>query len=575
KTFLKPLHKTPEFCGTCHKVHLPVEVNAYKWLRGQNHYDSYLLSGVSGHGVSSFYYPPKAEHNCNKCHMPLKPSDDFGAKFFDDSGELTVHDHQFPSANTAMPRLLGLPERAVEAHRTFMDGVMRLDIFGVKEGGTIDGALHGPIRPLLPTLKPGETYLIETVIRTLKMGHTFTEGTADSNEVWLDVTVTSGERVIGRSGGRDATSGEVDPWSHFVNAYVIDREGNRIDRRNAQDIFVALYNHQIPPGAGDVVHYRLRVPPEARGPITIDVKLLYRKFDTRYMKHFQGEAFTVNDLPIMTLAHDRVTLPVEGGALQVSNDGSQVPAWVRWNDYGIGLLRKGDQGANRGELRQAEHAFGEVERLGRPDGPLNRARVLITEGRLDEAVVALRQAAEHVPPAPAWSLAWFTGLVNKQNGFLDEAIANFTSLVNMDTDETRAREFDFSQDYRLLNELGQTIFERAKQERGPARRDQRHRRLREAAGWFERSVELDPENVTAHHNLSLILAQLGENERAAEHRALHAKYKPDDNARDRAVALARRKSSAANHAAEAVVIYDLQRRGAYELMPVSSNLAGK
>ena len=64
KTFLKPLHKTPEFCAGCHKVHLAPEFNHYKWLRGQNHYDAYHLSGVSGHGIKSFYYPPKAKHKC-------------------------------------------------------------------------------------------------------------------------------------------------------------------------------------------------------------------------------------------------------------------------------------------------------------------------------------------------------------------------------------------------------------------------------------------------------------------------------------------------------------------------------
>src|SRR5262249_9440931 len=48
KTFLKPFHKTAEFCATCHKVSLPVELNHYKdFLRGQNHYDTFLLSGVS------------------------------------------------------------------------------------------------------------------------------------------------------------------------------------------------------------------------------------------------------------------------------------------------------------------------------------------------------------------------------------------------------------------------------------------------------------------------------------------------------------------------------------------------
>ena len=39
----------------------------------------------------------------------------------------------------------------------------------------------------------------------------------------------------------------------------------------------------------------------------------------------------------------------------------------------------------------------------------------------------------------------------------------------------------------------------------------------------------------------------------------------DDNARDHAIAAARLKSAAANHAAEAIVIYDLQREAAYEL----------
>ena len=38
ESFLKPLHKTSEFCGTCHKVHIPEALNKYKWLR-QNHYD--------------------------------------------------------------------------------------------------------------------------------------------------------------------------------------------------------------------------------------------------------------------------------------------------------------------------------------------------------------------------------------------------------------------------------------------------------------------------------------------------------------------------------------------------------
>jgi len=579
KTFLKPLHKEPEFCGTCHKVHLPVELNAYKWLRGQNHYDAYLLSGVSGHGVSSFYYPPKAEQNCNGCHMKLMASDDFGAKYFDDSGELKVHDHQFPSANTGIGKIMGHPESAIAKHLAFEEGVMRVDIFGVKEGAAIDGRLIAPLRagadggdghgaieiPEIPALVPGKEYLFEVVVRTVKMGHLFTQGTADSNEVWLDVTVENDGHIVGRTGGLRPDDNKLDPWSHKINAYVIDRHGKRIDQRNAQDIFIALYNHQIPPGAADVVHLKFQVPPHATGTLTVDAKLQYRKFDTILMRYVEGDKFKMNDLPIMTLATDRLTFPVAGSPAPPANPPSPIVMWQRFNDYGIGLLRKGSKGSNKGELRQAEEAFATVEALGRPDGPLNRARVYVKEGRLEEAVEALNRAATFDPPAPPWTVSWFTGLVNKQNGHLNEAIENLLSIVEMDTAETRKRGFDFSKDYRLLDELGQTIFERAKQERGDQRRAERERLLSEAVKWFDRALAIDPENLAAHHNLALLYGQLGDQDAAKRHRALHAKYKPDDNARDRAIAIARSNDPAANHAAEAIVIYDLQRPGAYDL----------
>ena len=142
----------------------------------------------------------------------------------------------------------------------------------------------------------------------------------------------------------------------------------------------------------------------------------------------------------------------------------------------------------------------------------------------------------------------------------------------MDTEQTQRRAFDFSRDYRLLNELGQTIFDRAKQQRGEAARARRDAQLAEAAGWFDRVLTADPENVTAHYNLALLHGLLGDEPRADRHRASHAKYKPDDNARDRAVAAARIRYPAANHAAEAVVIYDLHRAGAYELPPASTQV---
>jgi hypothetical protein len=51
KSFLKPFHRAEDrtaFCSVCHKVHLDVHVNHYRWFRGFNEYDSWQASGVSG-----------------------------------------------------------------------------------------------------------------------------------------------------------------------------------------------------------------------------------------------------------------------------------------------------------------------------------------------------------------------------------------------------------------------------------------------------------------------------------------------------------------------------------------------
>ena len=564
-TFLKPLHQTTEFCSTCHKVHLPPELNDYKWLRGQNHHDSFWLSGVSGYGVASFYYPPVAEPNCNQCHMPLEVVSDlpnFSARVRDDSGQRKTMNHMFPSANTAIPHLVSDqmrdPDWAIAEHRQFLEGVLRMDIFGVKRGGRIDAEPIAPIRPTVPELEPGETYLFETVIRTVKMGHHFTQGTADSNEIWVEVVARSGDRIVGVSGQRRKSDNTVDPWSHFVNIFMLDRYGNRINRRNAQDIFVPLYNNQIPPGAAAVVHYRMTVPEDLVEPLELELRLHYRKFDTEYMQIVKEDETYFNDLPIVLLAEDKVTFPIRGRDHQVLNSESPIELWQRWNDYGIGLLLKG----RGGELRQALHAFQQVEALGRPDGPLNQARVYIQEGLVQtHAPDALQRAANFAPPANEWSVLWFSAEVALRNGDFDRAILNLRDIIRGGFRQAEGRNFDFSRDYRVRATLGNALYQRGLQERG----ERREEFMRMAEAEFQQALGYDPEMLEAHYGLAQVYMDLGDPGAEERHRALHATYKPDDNARDFAVAHARQQYPAANHAAEAIVIYDLQRAGAWGL----------
>src|SRR5438270_7308021 len=69
KSFMKPFMRmdAAEFCSSCHKVHLDVPVNNYRWFRGFNDYDNWQASGF-GQGARSFYYPQKSQV-CLDCHM--------------------------------------------------------------------------------------------------------------------------------------------------------------------------------------------------------------------------------------------------------------------------------------------------------------------------------------------------------------------------------------------------------------------------------------------------------------------------------------------------------------------------
>jgi tetratricopeptide (TPR) repeat protein len=504
--------------------------------------------------VTSFYYPSAAEPSCNGCHMPLVESNDFGADRKDESGRLTVHDHLFPSANTAIPHLVETDpvrrDATIAAHRDFLRGSVRVDLVALRAEGRVDGELIGPIRPQLPGLEPGRSYLLQAVLRTMTLGHLFTQGTADSNEVWVEVEVLHEGRRFGHSGGLDPERHEVDPWSHFVNVYMLDRDGKRIDRRNAEDIFTPLYNHQIPPGAADVVHYRIDVPEGLDGELEVRIRLNYRKFDTTLMAYVKGEEFIANDLPISIIDEDVVVFPI--GRDDATVAGRDIPEWQRWNDYGIALLRKPE----RRQLRQAEEVFARVEALGSAHGPLNLARVYLEEGRLDEAAAALERAATHPEPAVPWSIAWFSGRLLFEQGRFRDALEQLTALAETRFAEARQRGFDFSRDYRLLNQIGLTWLEIAAQQDLAA---DRALAQDEARQWFERALVQDPENAEAHYNLARIHRDTGTAELADFHAAEYQRYRVDDNARDRAIGVARRANPAADHLADPVVILDLQR----------------
>src|SRR5881275_3088269 len=151
RVFLKPFMRdqTPEFCSSCHKVHLDVPVNQYRWIRGFNEYDNWQASGVSGQGARSFYYP-KAPQQCADCHMPLTQSNDLG------NMNGFVHSHRFPAANTAVPTANEDADQLNLTENFLKNGILSVDIFAISPDATQTKAIATPQADTSTTFAVGE-----------------------------------------------------------------------------------------------------------------------------------------------------------------------------------------------------------------------------------------------------------------------------------------------------------------------------------------------------------------------------------------------------------------------------------
>ncbi len=514
ETFLKPVMRTPEFCAACHKVGILPTLNGYRWLRGQNHYDSWQDSGVSGNAVRSFYDPPRPK-GCRDCHLPLFPSKEFG-----NVGGM-LHDHLFPAANTALPAVRGDVETVADI-RKVLEKSLSVDLFAVRRGGKLV-----PIGPALPALSPGETVDVEVVVRTRSLGHPFTQGTADSNETWVAFSAANGERSFVRSGTLDA-EGRLDPAADRLNQLVVDHAGEHMDRRQAQDIHVSLYSNQVPPGASRTVHYRFTVPRDAKGTITLKAALNYRKFSRDYLTFTSGAL--APSLPVTVVSSDEVTLPLapapDGVLAREAKRGNPdwpEKQWVRWNDYGIGLLLQGD-------LRGASAAFEVVaaQALDKPDGPLNLARAKVQEGNLPAAKAALAEAERR---RPGWAkTAFFRAVVSKEEGRVDDALADLARV-----------EASYPKDRNVLNQVARLLYVAG--------------RYADALPWIDRVLAIDGEDLAAHYNAMLCLKALGRREEASREEAWYRYFKDDEQARSLAVSF-RQRNPIANRESQPVHVHD-------------------
>lgn len=567
KTFMKPFMREDqaEFCASCHKVHLDVPVNAYRWMRGFNDYDNWQASGVSGQGARSFYYPPESK-TCGSCHMPLVVSNDPGNV----NGK--VHSHRFPAANTALPYVNQDAEQLEVVTRFLQSGFITVDLFAVAPaakpiagegmvrrsgegpqamstfavGEEAEGAgeatildvseVAAPLETSGVKIVPGSTVRVDVVVRTRNIGHFFPGGTVDAFDVWLELEAqdATGRTLFWSGRVEDGGRGPVEKGAHFYRSFLLDAVGNPIDKRNAWQARSVLYTRLIPPGAADTVHYRVQVPEDAKGPIKLTAKLNHRKFSRYYTEFSYAGQPKPGQAPNLLSAH--------ANSLDYSFDPKNIPANVsgkikgRIPDLPIVELardeailplaspgsmpkfeakplredreRWNDWGIGlllQGDLKGAERAFRIVTEIEPEyaDGWVNVARTLIREGETEAARPFVERALK-ISPKLGRAL-FFRAMIEKAAGDYPGAEASLRAVAEQ-----------YPRDRVVQNQLARVLF--------------LERRFKESLEVLEQVRSIDPEDVQMHYTAMLAARALGDTARAEREAKLFRRFKAEEAA---------------------------------------------
>jgi tetratricopeptide (TPR) repeat protein len=488
KAVMQTFYRTPEFCSACHKANLPNPLNDYKWIRAFTAYDEWQNSKFSQRNPLTFYQADFT--SCQGCHMKRASNalPEPGAK----NG--TFASHRWTAGNTAVPFYYGFDEQLEKTIEFLKTGnYLNVDLFGIRKAN--DDKLIAPLGSTAFTLAPGDVVQAMAVVQNKNIGHSLIPEVRDLYEAWVEFVVTDSNGKEIYHSGFIKPDGMLDERAHSFTNRPVNTDGGFVDNHKVWTIHSVAYDNTVQAGRSSLVRYEFRIPPEARGTVTITARVNYRHLRQSYLNNVFGKdhvAYPIVELASRTRILNIGENPVSAPA---PNDNAD---WMRWNNLGIAYL-------DQLQYSDAIQAFSQVVKL-RPDyadGYTNIGLTNIEWEKYASARAGLEKALE-LSPNNARAL-YYLALVERRAGNSEAEVEDLKKVL---------AQYPQSRDAR--RELGISYYQQ--------------RRPQEAMEQFEALQAIDPDDLTAHYNLALLYRRAGMKEKAKEQSAKFVTKKIDPGA---------------------------------------------
>jgi nitrate/TMAO reductase-like tetraheme cytochrome c subunit len=294
--------KTSEFCGSCHDVVDP------KDLRIEEAFTEWKESIYAKKGIT-----------CQDCHMRVLPGKADQKKVMGPAAMMfgvnlrdrPLSDHSFIGPDNHLIDSFPYPDSPEETAR-IQRNYLEKKKYLLQNCATVE-----IIAP--DVVSPSSKFDVEVKITNKGAGHGIPTGFTAERQVWIEIIVKDADgKVLFVSGDLDGNkdlrnhhshavkSGEVPLDERLVNLqsqFVRGGANGTVEEVLLPTLAFDIIKHNIMPNESKSGFYPIALPPDAKGPITVDVRLRYRNLPP-YLLDFLGVGELKDRLVIVDMATD-------------------------------------------------------------------------------------------------------------------------------------------------------------------------------------------------------------------------------------------------------------------------------